>query len=257
MQQRDKVRINYYECNMTKVQHMAAYLVFVIAVAIVFFIYYRLLLISVLGGMLLAIPLEKNYAKSMIKKRQNKLRMQFNEFLEIIAISISGGSGRSLENAVKESLQELRMIFHEKSDIVREIELIISDYEHASIPMKDGFYELGVRSEIDDIISFATIYATMEGKTSNFGYVISRTHEIIKDKAEITAEIETVITSAKTEANLMLVIPLVIVVAMASMGGSLMDVLFTTAFGRAAATVGVICTLVSYVIISKVTEIDV
>lgn len=254
---REKLRIKYYECNMTKVEHVVAYAVFTIAIAIVLYIYYHSMLVSVIGGLLIAVWQEKNYAKSMTKKRQNKLRLQFNEFLEIIAISISGGSGRSMENAIKDSLRELQMMFGNKADIVREIGLIISDYEHAGIPMKDGFQELGIRSEIDDIISFATIYATIDGKTSDFGYVISQTHTIIREKMEIMMEIETLITSAKSEAYMMLILPLVIVIAMTSMGGGLMDSLFNTITGRLAATFGVICTFMSYVIATKATEIEI
>lgn len=254
---KDKIRIKYYECNMSKIEHILAYLVFAVAIAIILYIYYHILIISVIGGLIIAVWQEKNYAKSVTKKRQNKLRLQFNEFLEIIAISISGGSGRSMENAIKDSLRELYMMFGERADIVREIGLIVSDYEHAGIPMKKGFQELGERSEIDDIVSFAAIYATIEGKTSDFGYIISQTHEIIRDKVEITMEIETSITSAKSEAYMMLVLPLVIVVAMTSMGGGLMDSLFTTFTGRLAATFGVICTFASYVIATKATEIEV
>ncbi|MBQ7774493.1 MAG: hypothetical protein IJ379_01100 [Lachnospiraceae bacterium] len=253
----NKVRIKYYECNMTKMEHMLAYLVFALAIGVILFVYYRVLIVSIIGGLIIAIPQEKNYSKSVTRKRQNKLRLQFNEFLEIISISISGGSGRSMENAVKDSLRELQMMFNEKADIVREIGLIVSDYERAGIPMKDGFRELGIRSEIDDIISFATIYATIEGKTSDFGYIITQTHEIIKDKVEITMEIETTISSAKSEAYMMLVLPLILVTLMSTMGGGLMDSLFTTLTGRIAATVGVVCTFASYVIATRATEIEV
>lgn len=254
---REKIRIKYYEDNMSKIQHILAYLLYAIAIGAVFYIYYHILWVSVIGGILIAIPQEKIYTKSVMKKRKSKLRTQFNEFLDIISISISGGAGRSMENAVKDSISELRMLFSEKSDIVREIELIVSDYERAGIPMKEGFLELGKRSELEDIISFATVYATIEGKTSDFGYIISQTHEIIKEKMEITMEIETNITSAKSEAYQMLVLPLILIIVMGAMGGGLMDSLFQPGSGRVAATVGLICTLVSYVIATKVTEIEV
>ena len=123
--------------------------------------------------------------------------------------------------------------------------------------MSRGFQELGERSEIDDIVSFATIYATVEGKTSDLGYIISQTHDVIKDKVEITMEIETGITSAKSEAYMMLVLPLVLIVVMSSMGSDFLGSLFTTAIGRLAATVGVICTFVSYIIAVRATEIEV
>ena len=133
----------------------------------------------------------------------------------------------------------------------------VTDYRQAGIPMSRGFAELGERSEIDDIVSFAAIYKTIEGKTSDFGYIISQTRDIIKDKSEITMEIETSITSAKSETYMMLVLPLVLVVVMSVMGSGFLDSLFTTALGRGAATVGVICTFVSYVLASRAAEIQV
>ena len=152
-----------------------------------------------------------------------------------------------MENAVEDSLRELQMIYNQDSDIVREIALIVSDYRHAGIPMVKGFEELGERSDIDDVLSFAAIYKTIEGKT----------RDIIKDKVEIAMEIQTEINSAKSEAYMMLVLPLVLVIMMSTMGSGFMDSLFTTAIGRIAATVGVICTFVSYVIATRAAEIDV
>lgn len=254
---RQKIRIKYYECNMTRREHLLAYLAFAAAIGVILYIYYRVILVALVGGLLIAIPQEKNYSRSVLRKRQNRLRLQFKEFLEIISISISGGSGRSMENAVIDSLRELKMIFNEDADIVREIALIVDEYERAGIPMVEGFVELGERSEIDDIISFATIYKTIEGKTSDFGYIIAQTRDIIKDKVEITMEIETSITSAKSEAYMMLVLPLILVVVMSSMGSGFLDSLFTTAAGRLSATIGVICTFASYVIATRATEIQV
>ncbi len=253
----EKKRIKYYECNMTKTQHLLAWLFFSLLIGIVIYIYYHSLVLSIVGGIIVAFFQEKNYAKTTIRKRQNRLRNQFKEFLDIITISISGGSGQSLENAIKASAKELRLLFNEESDIVREIDMIISDYDYAGVPMKEGFREFAQRSDIDDIKSFATIYATIEGKTSDFGYIVAQTRDIIKDKTEITMEIETTITSAKSETNTMLVLPLIIIVAMSVMGSGFLDSLFTTAMGRAAATVGLLCTFISYVLASKATEYEV
>ena len=257
MENKEKIRIRYYECNMTRMEHIAAWLFFSAVIAVILYIYYRSLLLSIIVGPLIAVFQETNYSKSVMRKRKSKLRLQFKEFLEIISISVSGGSGRSMENAVIDALKELQMIYNRKSDIVREISLIVSDYKQAGIPMSDGFAELGERSEIDDIVSFAAVYKTIEGKTSNFGYIISQTREIIKEKVEIAMEIETTITSSKAETYTMLVLPLALIVMMSSMGSGILDTLFTTFSGRIAATVGVICTFVSFVIAARAVEIEV
>ena len=38
---KEKVRIKYYECNLTKAQHLAAYLIFVAIISVILFIYYH------------------------------------------------------------------------------------------------------------------------------------------------------------------------------------------------------------------------
>lgn len=254
---KEKIRIKYYECNMTKGQHILAYLIFVLIIGVILYIYYHSIAVAVAGGLVIAVFQEKFYAQTVVKKRQNKLRVQFKEFLEIITISISGGSGRSMENAIKDSVRELRMMFNEKTDIVREIELIVNDYERVGVPMSEGFGELGSRSDVDDIKSFAAIYKTIDGKSSDFGYIIRQTHDIIRDKLEITQEVETVISSAKSEAYMMLVMPLIIVIAMSTMGSGFLGALFTEPSGRVAATIGVVALGVSYVLASKAVDIEV
>lgn len=256
---KEKKRLKYYECNMTKTEHMTAYIVFAVVIAIVFYIFYRNMVVSLIGGLVLAVFQEKNYAGDSIKKRQNRLRAQFKEFLEIISISVSGGSGRSMENAIMDAQHELQMIFNEDADIVREIQLIVNDYQRAGIPMVQGFKEFGERSDVDDIQSFATVYATIDGKSSDFGYIIRQTHDIIKEKQEIKMEIDTGISSAKSEAYTMLVLPLVIVIAMSAMGGDggFLGVLFTTLQGRIAATIGIACVFVSYILAVRATDIEI
>ena len=65
------------------------------------------------------------------------------------------------------------------------------------------------------------------------------------------------ISSAKSEAYTMLVLPVIIVLAMSAMGSGFLDSLFTTMPGRAAATVGVLALGISYVLSSKAVDIEV
>ena len=80
---KEKIRIKYYECNMTKGQHVLAYLIFVLIISTILFIYYHNIIVSAVGGAIIAVFQEKFYAKAVIKKRQNRLRVQFKEFLEL------------------------------------------------------------------------------------------------------------------------------------------------------------------------------
>ena len=251
------VRLDYKKCNMTKQEHILAYIAFFAVLAVVVYIYYRNIIISVAFAIGLAPYMEQEYRKTVIKKRQSRLRTQFKEFLGIISISISGGSGTSMENAVINSLDELKKLYNEKSDIIREIGLIIYDYNRGGKLMSAGFMELAERSGIDDIKSFATVYSTLTGQSSDFSYIIKNTHDIIKEKIEITQEIETSIQGAKSEAYTMLFMPLVILVMMSSMGSGMMSALFTTKLGRLVATAGLAVLGISYIMTTRSADVEV
>ena len=251
------VRLDYTKCNLTKQEDTLAHIVFVVIIAAVVFIYYRSVVISAVFGVALAPYMKQEYRRKSIKKRQSRLRIQFKEFLGIISIAISGGAGVSMENAVENSVVELKKLYNERSDIIREIEIIVYDYNRGGKPMADGFMELAERSGIDDIRSFATVYSTINGQSSDFGYIIKNTHDIIKEKIEITQEIETSISGAKSEAYTMLVMPLVVLLMMSSMGSGFMDTLFTTGTGRVVATIGIAVLGVSYILATRSSDVEV
>lgn len=245
----------YYVCNMKKSMHILVYVVASILASVVVYLFYHIIPISVIGGFIIGIILEKLYADSTIKKRQKNLRLQFRDFLESMAVAARAGNVEV--KAIKSAAQDLRLSYSEQSDIVREIDNIIVQYEGGGIAIKDLFQDFADRSNLPDIQSFATIYGVIEGKSDRFGDIVIQTHEIIGEKIEVEQEIETGITSAKSETYMMLVMPIVIVIMMSCMGGGLLDALFTTVVGRLTATIALVLFVISFIMAMKFTDIEV
>ena len=172
-------------------------------------------------------------------------------------MSVAAGAGNVEVQAIRSALKDLKIAYNENADIVREVENILLQYEKGGKKLKDLFQDFANRSGLEDIQSFATIYAVIEGKSDRFGDILIQTQEIIGDKIEIEQEIQTVITSAKSETNMMIVMPIIIVIAMSGMGEGLMDSLFTTAVGHFAATISLIIFTASYIYALKVSNIKV
>lgn len=245
----------YYKCNMNKAEHILAYIVSSILVAAIAYLFYHIILLSAVIGLAGGVYLEKMYEAATVKKRQKDLRLQFRDFMESMSVAVRAGNVEA--QAVKSALKDLKISYNGKADIVKEVENIILQYEKGGIELKVLFEDFAMRSGIEDIYSFATIYSVIEGKSDRFGDILVQTQEIIGDKIEIEQEIQTTITSAKSETNMMLVMPIVIVVAMSAMGSGLMEALFTTAAGHFAATVSLIIFGVSYVLASKAGNIEI
>ncbi len=245
----------YYKCNMRKYEHVIAYLICSLIVAVIAFLFYHIVPLSIVIGLAAGIYLEKVYADSTVKKRQRILRLQFRDFLE--SMSVATRAGNVEVKAVEAALKDLQLSYNEKADIVKEVQNIIVSYQQGGIELSVLFEDLAERSGLEDIKSFATIYSVIEGKSDRFGDILSQTHQIIGDKIEIEQEIETTIASAKSETNMMLLMPIVIVVAMSAMGGEMTESLFTEPSGHLAATAALVIFAVSYVIAGKVSDIKV
>jgi len=252
---KDKLPI-YYKCNMTMGQHLLAYVIISVLFSVIFYIFYHLIPLSVIMGFLVAIPVERIYAKSTIKKRQKSLRLQFKDFLS--SMSVAARAGNVEIKAIKSALDDLKLTYTDDSDIVREVEYIVLQYEKGGVELKVLFEDFAERSNIEDIKNFSTIFRAIDGKNDRFGDVVVQTEEIISEKIEIEMEIDTVITSAKTEAITMLFMPILIVLVMSFMGSGFMDMLFTTWFpGHLVATVAIVIFMISFVLTVKATDIKI
>lgn len=243
----------YYKCNMTKLQHTVVYVIAGIALSCVAYLFYHMVPVSVIAGFLGAVFVEKMYADYTVAKRQRELRLQFKEFLESMSVAV--GAGNVEIQAVRSALNDLKIAYNDKADMVVEVENILLQYEKGGKQLKYLFQDLADRSRLDDIQSFATIYSVIEGKSDRFGDILVQTQQIIGDKIEIEQEIQTVITSAKSETNMMVVMPIVIVVAMSGMGGGIMDALFESTLGHLVATLSLVIFVASYIYALKVTDI--
>lgn len=245
----------YYQCNMKRLQHILVYVLSSVLISVIAWLFYHIIPISVMIGFLAGIYAEKLYAGNSIKKRQRALRLQFKDFLGAMSVAVRAGNVEI--QAVKSARKDLLLSYNGKADIVKEVENIILQYEKGGMELKVLFEDFANRSDIEDIRSFAAIYSVIEGKSDRFGDILTETEEIISDKIEIEQEIETVVTSAKSETMVMLIMPIVIVAAMSSMGGGLLDSLFTTTVGHVCATVSLVIFGLSYVLAVNGSNIEV
>lgn len=246
----------YYKCNMTKSQHIMYYIIFSILLVGVFWLFYHIWSLPIIFGFALGFPLERMYAKSTTRKRQLALRLQFKDFLASMSVAVRAGNVE--KQAIKAALEDLKLSYSEKSDIVKEVENIILQSEGGGIELKLLFEDFADRSGIEDVASFATIYSVIEGKSDRFGDILTQTEQIIGDKIEIEQEIETTITSAKSETMTMLCMPVVIVVVMSFMGEGLLDALFTTWWpGHIVVTGSLILFCTAFVLAIKATDVEV
>ncbi|MGB4659683.1 MAG: type II secretion system F family protein [Mobilitalea sp.] len=209
-------------------------------------------------GILLLSPIIYFYlkikTKELIKIRKWKLNLEFRDGIRALSAALE--AGYSAEHAFEEACRDLCQIYPENSLIVREFTYLIRQIK-MNITVEKALSEFSERSGVEDILSFAEVFATAKRTGGDLIKVIKTTSNIISDKIEIKREILTLITAKKLEANMMKVIPLIMLVYLSVSSPGFLDPLYHNLYGILVMTVILVCYLGTYLIIDKIIAIEV
>lgn len=202
---------------MTKASYISNFVVFIIVGLIVIKVAY---------------PMVLDRLKS---KRKMELTNQFRSFLEAIAVSLS--SGMNVPDALISANNDLRMEYSDDSYIVKEVQEMINGIQN-NLSIEVMLKDFGARSEIIDIQNFSEVFAVGYRAGGNLKDIVRKTSDIIGDKIEMSAEIETAIASNKTQFDVMMIVPVVIIILLRTMS-SQFAASFSTVAGVFATTVAI------------------
>lgn len=209
-------------------------------------------------GILILSPIIYIYFKKkriqLIEERKWKLNQQFRD--GILSISAALCAGYSAEHAFAEAYKDLMLIYPEDSLIMKELSYMINQIR-MNITVEKVLLELGDRTCIDDIISFAEVFSTAKRTGGDLIKVIKTTSNTISDKIEVKREIVTLITAKRLEANIMKGIPIFIIAYLLYSSPGFLDPLYHNLIGIIAMTILLAGYLAAYLLIDKIVTIDV
>lgn len=147
-------------------------------------------------------------AESKCKKRKVVLGKQFREFLSSLNSSISSGSNVNM--AIQTACEDMESQFGPDAFITREVREMKQGMENniSIYAMMKNFAE---RSGIDDISDFASVFEICFQKGGDLQKVIRNCYDMMGNKIIIEEEIQTMMTSNKTQQSVMSVVPIGII----------------------------------------------
>ncbi len=234
--------------------HILSFLIGFAAGFAVLFVFYKIILLSILGGAVVGTVNIFLGQRKRMAKRLVTLRTQFFDLLE--AMSVAMRAGNPVLKALESAREDLALIYSDDSDIITEVDIILRKFYNA-IPLSEGFADFAERCGLEDVASFASVYQTIEGKSSRTDEIIRETQQIIGDKMEIEMEIDTLMTAAKSEVNIMLCMPLVILLVIGYAGSGFMDAIYKPGAGRIVATFGLVIFIISYILARKFSNVKI
>jgi len=170
-------------------------------------IYFDSKVLGIIVGIIIAIKAPSIFRGMQQKKRLKELRLQFRDLLE--SLSNSYTVGMTANRAFHEAYADMVSEHGEGSYIANEVALICSAHDTQGIEIKDMINDFAVRSGLDDVKSFASVFDVSTNLGGDVAKVIRETRDMIGDKIETELEIQTMVTGQKNQLNVLAVMPLV------------------------------------------------
>ena len=145
--------------------------------------------------------------RSLTERRRKRLKRQFKEALFSLASSLA--AGRSLENAFRSTLDDLKLLYTDPAtDILLEFRTICHRLENGE-PIEGALRDFAERAQIEEITQFAETLAACKRSGGDLLEVMRRTSTVIGEKLGVEEEINVMIAQKKFEAKMMMAVPFV------------------------------------------------
>ena len=190
------------------------------------------------------------------KEREKKERLR-GEFKEaVLSVAANLRAGYAVENAFRETLQEMKMLYGGETVIYREFYKIVQGLANG-ISMEVLMGQFAERTDLAEIQEFADIFAIARRSGGNLTEIIYETAATISEKIDVEKEIQVLTSAKRLEQNIMSVVPFAIILYVSVTSEGYFDVLYTTAVGRIVMTGCFAVYATAYMLGVKITKIQV
>ena len=150
----------------------------------------------------------REWEQKRIRQKKAEFRNQFCTAIQSISVAL--GVGYSAENALKEAMGDLQLLYSKETRIRKEFYYMIRQME-MNLPVEQIFYEFAERTEDEDVKMFANVFGMAKRTGGDMIEIIRNTVWQIGEKREVQREIETMMAAKKMEFQVMSVVPIVMI----------------------------------------------
>lgn len=192
---------------------------------------------------------------SLADRRRQRYMDEFKDFLFMASTSI--GAGRSMKDAIAESIPSLRSIHGSKCVLAGELD---KAYERMEVGRENDvsvLMDLASASRSEDVYDFVTIYSICKTTGASLIIALSRAASVIIDKMTIEREVEELVKRKKSEGMIIFVMPVIVILFLNLCAPDYIAPMYETLAGRIIMTGVIISTAGIYSIIQKIVKIDI
>ena len=192
--------------------------------------------------------------EELIQKRKKDFLLQFKEALLILSAFVS--AGYSIENSIKESINELKLIYGETSLIVSEFSLLNNKLK-INKSIEQAIEELADRVAIEEVSNFSMIIRIAKRSGGNLIDIFERSIKVISDKISIKEEIITFISSKIFEQKIMNIFPIIMILYINFSSPNYFKTMYTSLIGKVVMSISLLIYILAIYVSKKIMDIRV
>lgn len=178
-------------------------------------VFFMNLVVSCLFGAVFAIVAQPIYRGMLLEKRNDRIRVQFRDFLESLASSYS--AGQTALGGFADARADMDANHGEKSEMSTELRIILRGLE-SNYVLDKLLEDWALRTHLEYIQNFVDTFNVCYRKGGDVRKVVTETKQMINEQMEIEMEIATAITENKNSINIIAIMPFIIVALLRATG---------------------------------------
>ena len=196
----------------------------------------------------------KSWEKQLVKKKQSKFRLQFKEAIQSLSAALN--VGYSVENAMRETIKDLKGIYKKDDMILREFSYMIRQLQ-MNVSVETVLQNFAQRTADEDVQTFVTVFNMAKRSGGDTMEIIRNAVRQMGEKIDVEREITTLVSGKKLELKIMTMIPLGMVLYMNISFPEFLDVLYGNIAGVIIMSICLLVYVVAYEMGRRIVEIEV
>lgn len=222
-----KRKKNYWQQDIKKREYGKAMLGGLAVLSGITYLFYDFFLGGLIFSPFLVIYLHI-WEKQYIRKQQQEFCLQFKMSLQSMSSALN--VGYSAENALKETVKDLALIYKKDVRIMREYTYMLHQL-NMNVPLEQIWKEFAERVEQEDVSNFVSVFIAAKRAGGDSIQMIRNAVKQICEKIEVKSEIEMTMSAKKLEFQVMSVIPFGIIFYMRLAFSEFVEALYGNLFG--------------------------
>ena len=248
-----KRKKNYWQQDIRKYEYLLALLQGSLLIVLISYLFYGTWIGAILFSPYL-IWYIKSWEKQLVKRKQANFRLQFKEAIQSLSAALN--VGYSVENAMRETIKDLKGIYKKDDIILREFSYMIRQLQ-MNVTVESVLHSFAQRTGDEDVQTFVTVFNMAKRSGGDTLEIIRNVVRQMGEKIDVEREITTLVSGKKLELKIMTMIPLGMVLYMKLSFPEFLDVLYGNVAGVIIMSVCLLVYLVAYEMGKRIVEIEV